>query len=43
MKAINSEDKGDPKLKQVYTPGRFSIRNKGPSCMSDPVLHQVRE
>ena len=37
-----SQDKGDPELKRVYTPGRFSMRNKGPSRTADPSQAQAR-
>ena len=37
-----SQDKGDPELKRVYTPGRFSLRNGGPSRIADHSLAQAR-
>jgi len=37
-----SQDKGDPELKRVYTPGRFSMRNKGPSRTADHSQAQAR-
>lgn len=39
---VNSQDTGDPELKQVSTPGRFSMRNKGPSRTADPLQAQAR-
>ena len=39
---VNSQDTGDPELKQVSTPGQFSMRNKGPSCTTDPLQAQAR-
>ena len=33
---VNSQDTGEPELKRVSTPGRFSMRNKGPSRTADP-------
>ena len=44
-----SQVESDPELKRVYTPGRFSMRNKGPSRTAEQsqaqqiVLHQMRE
>ena len=44
-----SQVKSDPELKRVYTPGRFSMRNKRPGRTTDHsqaqqiVLHQMRE
>jgi len=37
-----SQDKGDPELKRVHTPGRFSMRNKGPSRTADHLQAQPR-
>jgi len=37
-----SQDKGDPELKRVHTPGRFSMRNKGPSQTADHTQAQPR-
>ena len=37
-----SQDKGDPELKRVHTPGRFSMRNKGPSHTADHSQAQAR-
>ena len=38
----NSQDKGNPELKRVYTPGQFSMRTKEPSRTADPSLAQAR-
>ena len=32
---VNSQDTGNPELKRVSTPGRFSMRNKEPSSTAD--------
>ena len=32
---VNSQDTGNPVLKRVSTPGRFSMRNKEPSSTAD--------
>ena len=37
---VNSQDTGEPELKRVSTPGRFSMRNKGPSRTADPRMHR---
>jgi len=37
-----SQDKDDPELKRVYTLGRFSMRNKGPSRTADHSQAQAR-
>ena len=39
---VNSQETGDPDLKRVSTPERFSMRNKGPSRTPDPSLAQAR-
>ena len=39
---VNSQDRGNPELKRVSTPGRFSMRNKGPSRTADPSQAQAR-
>ena len=39
---VNSQDTGNPELKRVSTPGRFSMRNKGPSHPADPSQAQAR-
>ena len=39
---VNSQDTGEPELKRVSTPGRFSMRNKGPSRTSDPSQAQAQ-
>ena len=38
---VNSQDTGNPELKRVSTPGRFSMRNKGPSRTADPLQAQA--
>ena len=37
-----SQGNGDPELKRVYTPGRFSMRNKGLSRTADHSQAQAR-
>ena len=37
-----SQVKSDPEFKRVYTPGRFSMRNKGPSSTADHSQAQTR-
>ena len=39
---VNSQDTGNPELKRVSTPGRFSMRNKGLSRTTDPSQAQAR-
>ena len=39
---VKSQDTGDPELKQVTTPGRFSMRNKGSSRTANPSQAQAR-
>ena len=39
---VNSQDTGNPVLKRVSTPGRFSMRNKEPNRTADPSQAQAR-
>ena len=35
-KEIKRQDTGEPELKRLYTPGRYSMKNKEPSRTADP-------
>ena len=39
---VNCQDIGEPELKRVSTPGRFRMRNKGPSRTVDSLQAQAR-